>query len=99
METLTRMAALIFGQPAPVEEREWWCDCGYNDPGPCPGPDFGDAWESFDAANPAVRYSPRNPLAYMRTFHKFPMVGPQSVVIKSVNRKSTWHVFTHRTRP
>jgi hypothetical protein len=56
---------------------------------------IGDAWESFDAKD--IRYSDSNPLRYVKTYtNVYPLVGPRSIVVRSVNIPHTWHVFTYK---
>lgn len=91
---------LSLGSIPPASAATHWYDCDTEGVAQCSGPQVGDAWESFDAKTPAPWYSHKNPLTYMRTYTNiYPMVGRQSIVIKSVNVPHTWHVFTYRTRP
>ena len=96
---LSATLALILGTLSPAtaatHSAQTW-DCDTTGRTQCTGSykGIGDAWESFDAVD--VRYTYGNPYRYVKSLHKYPQVGPRSVVIRSVNLPHTWHVFTRK---
>lgn len=102
---LAVLATLLGGLAvaAPASAATTW-DCDTTGVAQCTGTlnGIGDAWESFDAQDPAIDYhsatEPRD-LRYYKTYTgTYPMYPAGSAkVIKSVNLASTWHVFVYFT--
>lgn len=72
----------------------WQYDCDTTGVKLCTNRNLGDAWESFDAVD--IRYSNAHPLAYTATVHSKPTAQHNRVIVKSINRANTWHIFTRR---
>lgn len=102
---LAVLATLLGGlaAAAPAQAATTW-DCDTTGVAQCTGTlgGIGDAWETFDAQDPAVDYhsatEPRD-LKYYKTYtNVYPSYPAGSaIVLKSVNIPHTWHVFVYFT--
>lgn len=94
---VTMFGGLALVAPSANAATTW--DCDTTGVTQCSGTlgGIGDAWESFDYQDPAPFYDDTHVLYYNKTYtNVYPMVGPNSIVIKSVNIPHTWHVFSYR---
>lgn len=98
--SLLLSAVLSAATILPASAASTW-DCDTTGVAQCKGSvrTIGDAWESFDAASPAVKYSQRNALRYTKTVHTKPTTTKNTLVLKSPNLKNTYHVFTRFAVP
>lgn len=96
--SLLLSAVLSAATILPASAASTW-DCDTTGVAQCKGSvrTIGDAWETFDSATPAVKYSQRNALRYVTTRHGKPPTLKNTIVLKSPNLKNTYHVFERYT--
>lgn len=80
--------------PTASKPTAWHYDCDTTGVKQCTNRNLGDAWESFDSQD--IHYSNTHPLVYTTTVHAKPTATAHTVIVKSINRANTWHIFTRR---
>lgn len=81
--------------PPGTSDADWRYDCDTSGYKFCKGPNYGDAWESFDALTDPPVFDDTHVLTYVTTVHTSPAAVKGSVVVKSVNLPKTWHIFQY----